>query len=113
MFCRTHHLSPLQFPNLLSDFGGQLGLWMGVSVITIMEVFILIAELLISLLGSCMRCPGARAPGVAHRGATDEVGVASDRAAPALVRNGKGSMPFIDEAPPRKARYVDVVRSFQ
>ncbi|KAK0425320.1 hypothetical protein QR680_009143 [Steinernema hermaphroditum] len=36
-------------PNLLSDFGGQLGLWMGVSVITIMEIFTLLGELAYSV----------------------------------------------------------------
>ncbi|KAE9555485.1 hypothetical protein FO519_001340 [Halicephalobus sp. NKZ332] len=41
------------FPNLLSDFGGQLGLWMGVSVITIMEFLLLLGELLWRTIGWC------------------------------------------------------------
>lgn len=40
-----------QLPNLLSDFGGQMGLWMGVSVITISEVGVLFFELFLSLFG--------------------------------------------------------------
>ncbi|CAD6194793.1 unnamed protein product [Caenorhabditis auriculariae] len=49
------------WPNLLSDFGGQLGLWMGVSVITIMEILILMMDLLLSLTG--MKKKNARRPG--------------------------------------------------
>uniref|UniRef100_A0A915ESP3 Uncharacterized protein n=1 Tax=Ditylenchus dipsaci TaxID=166011 RepID=A0A915ESP3_9BILA len=39
-----------------ADFGGQLGLWMGVSVITIMEVGILFSEIILRFLGSIFCC---------------------------------------------------------
>lgn len=44
-----------QFSNLLSDFGGQFGLWMGVSVITLIEFGILAAEVIMKI--SCFGLP--------------------------------------------------------
>jgi hypothetical protein len=42
-------LNDLQEINLLADIGGQLGLWIGVSVITVFELIELIAMILIQL----------------------------------------------------------------
>ena len=42
---RTYSFSfPLQFVNLLADFGGQLGLWCGISFLTCCEFTFLFLE---------------------------------------------------------------------
>ena len=39
----------LQMPSFLSDIGGLMGMWIGVSVLTIVEVLELIATLLVTM----------------------------------------------------------------
>ncbi|KAH7715254.1 CBN-ASIC-1 protein [Aphelenchoides avenae] len=43
-------------PNLLSDFGGLASLWMGVSMITLIEVGILFSELTLGVFGTIFCC---------------------------------------------------------
>ena len=45
----TPLISFFQFKNLISDVGGQLGLWIGVSAVTCMELAALIWNLLVAL----------------------------------------------------------------
>ena len=39
----------LQMPSFLSDIGGLMGMWIGVSVLTIVELLELIATLLVTM----------------------------------------------------------------
>ncbi|CAD5206518.1 unnamed protein product [Bursaphelenchus okinawaensis] len=83
------------FPNLLSDFGGQLGLWMGVSVITIMEVCILMTEIVVGFFSSLCCCTTKRKspPPQNH----------------SVHLNGR-AIPYIDQCPTKS---YDVIRSFK
>ena len=44
--------------DVISDIGGQLGLWVGISVITLAEVLALIGDLLSYLVGRCHKTTG-------------------------------------------------------